>query len=428
MSLLKVLIVDDYALVRQAIAASLQEQADFQTFEAESGQGALDLAFSENPEVALIDLCLRGESGADLAQNFISQFPRLAVILMTANERRVASAKRAIGENITVVSKSIDSSSLAQVIRKSISEKRLSQREKQRRAALLGETVSSKQAIRNVIKTGVQDGAERMEGITEDFFPVVWTAYHVPVGPKKNVISLASTVGCVGCCRFCRSGKKRLFRKLSVEEILGQLAHGLESCHASQTFKGRSLTVNFACEGDCLSNLENCCEAITVMSRLNIRLSFIMTTIGSIESLERFLADYSYLPVTFYWSLNFLKPGQRDFFMPGTKGLSVKRIRDLFSMIAQKTGKKVTVSWILINGVNDTDEDARLLSEFLAGGPFRVKLMNLEKNSMQGFGPSPRMDSFQKQIRKSGLACRRRPIVGGKIKAGCGTTVSEVVL
>lgn len=271
--------------------------------------------------------------------------------------------------------------------------------------------------VRSYIKDG--SGVERFGGyLKEDKKPIAWVSYLDPFNPNRKVIAVCSSVGCVGRCRFCKSGRTRPFsRRLSVEEINAQILH---------CFTRRGLTVNFAGEGDCVcSNMENACRAAEIVLGMGLQFSFIFTTIGHEKNLEDFLKRHGNLPVTFYWSLNFATRDQRAYFMPGTNWSSIEKLRDIFQKISCRTGKKTTVSWVVMRGLNDSPSDVELLKRYFGGRPeFEIKLMALERGSLSNITTTEQdVERFATRLKKASLPYRIRKILGGKIKAGCGTTV-----
>lgn len=127
----------------------------------------------------------------------------------------------------------------------------------------------------------------------------------------------------------------------------------------------------------------------------------------------------------FYWSLNFSREDQRVYYMPGTKRSSIAGLRDIFQKISLRTGKRVTVSWVVMAGLNNTEQDVKRLSGYFGGRPeFEIKLMALEDGSLPGIKTSAEdVERFGLLLGNVGLPYRIRRIVGGDIKAGCGTTV-----
>lgn len=256
--------------------------------------------------------------------------------------------------------------------------------------------------------------------------------------PEINTIAVSPLSGCPICCTFCKNwrGKKvngkevPYVRKLTADEIGAQIYWATRSPRIQQSFdKDVPIVVNFTVEGDGLAfNLDNCAEVIRQLSKIE-KMSFIMTSVGREASLRRYIDKYLDLPVRHYWSLNFLNE-TRIKFMPGTRGESLTQIRDLYDLIARHTLEQVTVSWIVIKGVNDRPEDAKKLVRFLQGKMFHLKLMALVPGSLEDVDETTDADVevFRQRLLKEGMEAsiiRSRKILGIRLKSGCGNTRTD---
>lgn len=417
----KILFLDDNERFLHLLKMIFEENnAAFKGFYANNFEEADNLAKKHNFLCFVLDIQLKNQklSGIDIARIFRKRYPESAIILLTNHPAEQYKEKYLFIDDC--IDKNTDVDLLEKTIFNII---------RMRKIKLSRNLLPCEKEIKFVSRINTKEGAERLEGIlTKDNQRIVWVVYNLPeIYHRKNVIGLSSSVGCVGGCKFCLSGKRPFVRPLSTREILGQISHGLYSYHASGFFYGlKKLVINFTCEGDAVfSNLDNSCAAIRRLSTSGIGLSpFIITTIGNQKNLSRFLREYGDLPINFYWSLNFLDEKKRAEFMPGTKGQSLGKLRDTFHEIAKKNRRIITISWVLMKGINDKEEDALALKDFLGNGPFEVKLMPLEPNSLPGVETSQSdMERFTGWLQKLRIPFRKRFIVGGRIMAGCGTTV-----
>jgi len=93
----------------------------------------------------------------------------------------------------------------------------------------------------------------------------------------------------------------------------------------------------------------------------------------------------------------------------------------------EKNGRRITIEWALIDGVNDTDEQARKLVNLIKGKLFHVNLIQL--NPVDHYPGKPAMDQnarrFQKIIEAAGIPCTIRLRRGIDIQAGCGQLASN---
>lgn len=422
----KILIVDDNDVWLDLIRHCLEDE--FIVYTASLIKKANRLMLSKRFDCVLLDVNLQQDAtGIELAEWYKDLSPNTAVILFTCSPAEYYKAGETKAD--ACLEKTISIETLKEAILNIIWLKNTPQSIRRRRFSALQSILIHQKAIKLINQVGDSTGAERLEGILmDDKKPIAWDVYNVPSDRARNIISLASTVGCVGRCKMCLSGLRPFERQLSKSEIIAQFLHSLKSYHLKGVFDGgKKIVVNFTTEGDSVSsNLDNCCQAVELIAGLKkLDLAFIMTTIGHEKNLERFLKEYSHLPIAFYWSVNFLDPAKRAELMPATQSQSLARLRDIFQKIAEKTGKTVTASWILIKDRNDAESDVDQLKNYFYGRPFEIKVMGLEEESLFGVPKTTAqdIDRFVEMLNKAGLPCRKREIVGGRIKAGCGTTI-----
>ena len=171
----------------------------------------------------------------------------------------------------------------------------------------------------------------------------------------------------------------------------------------------------------------NCCKVFRKLSMIEQpNVGFNFTSIGSVDSLKKYITNYIHLPGTsHYWSKDTLDPKKTKWLRPGMLDDSQEEMRDLYEYIAKVTKIPVTISWVLIRGFNDQPEDVRMIADFFRGRPFEIKLMALVKGSLSGFKDTTAGDlqRFKKQLDEVGVPARIRAIWGTKIHAQCGGTI-----
>lgn len=424
----RILAVDDHAVLREGIKRALEHRYEVTT--TGSPEEARDLLDENDFAAVLLDYHLGDDipNGLHVAKWFRESHPSIAIIILTAAPELLYERDPVSIDDI--LDKASDSEAIIGAIENALWKRRLPSNIRKRRSKALFSFRQEKEAVRFISRTG-GDHTERLSLETAvDNQNLITTVYSVPEIEKRNVICLASSIGCVGRCTFCESKNRSFVRPLSASELVGQAVYGLSGYHARQAFEEKSDTViNFATEGDCVySNLANSCEAVKRLRAIKgLDLSFIMTTIGHERNLRRFLEEYSDLPIEFYWSVITTNRDTRNWLMPTAARQSLEGLRDVFQEIAKKTGKKVTASFSIIDGLNNRPEDVEAIARLLAGRPFRLKFMALRPGSLGDYkGPTPEsLEKFSDEVaQKTGLECRVRRIVGGKVGGGCGEAVS----
>ncbi len=434
-----ILIVEDEETIRKHFAELLENE--YSVICAENAIEAEKLIAKWYQEagckidVALVDINLPGGiSGADFGKKILDLDPEIGLIHMSGFPKSMINLPY---QAMDCLEKPVTAQALFQAIKRALNQQSGAKYAKWQ--AFRGiQGASSIKLVGHRAEMNESESVERIVGkCMSDDSLIAFVIYKYPEVEADTInICVASTIGCAGGCRFCLSGKTRpLQRILTRNEILGQVYHGLTSYHASGIFSPGATTkvaVNFTCEGDAMAfNLYNCCEAIKVISQIEVGQSGISTTltsIGSENSLKIFLGRYITLPqVTHYWSLNSLDQEFRGRIMPWTRGCDPENIRDLYQQIAEKTDRAVTVSWILIRGKTDRDQDVEALRTFLQGRQFQVKVMALVDGSLAGEQTvsEQELDNFISKLEQAGVPCRKRKILGNKIFSGCGNTIVE---
>ena len=104
-------------------------------------------------------------------------------------------------------------------------------------------------------------------------------------------------------------------------------------------------------------------------------------------------------------------------------GLLFQAVDDLLDACRryfQKTGRRISYEYALIDGVNDTPRHARLLADRLAGTIAHVNLIPLNHVEKSPLRPSRRVAAFQKQLEERGITATVRRRLGSDIDASCG--------
>lgn len=439
----KVLIVDDQEVTLKMLKLILEGEEgmtdQFQVVTALDSKQALEALGNTVINAALIDMNLVGERGQDVAAVVSSVDPNAVILLMTANPNNF---NQPIPESYVHLVKTSSGKHMAAVIRQAIHERNMPRALRLRRAEIRSSLLAG--TIRESIgslhrQPGGADSHgdwEKLNGIISDdktSAKVAWTVYRLNEhNPESFTIGVASSIGCIGKCKFCRHGSQKLIRGLTPDEIVCQVLYGLDSYLARGIFdvpKIISPSVNFTSEGEPFANLDNVMEAIRLLSEVEeMGFEFIITSIGLLSKLKIFLERYVdvFPKVRHYWSLNSVDHSKRAEIMPHTACCDLEATRDIYQEIAVRTGSPVTASIILIPGLNDSDADVEGLARLLGNRPFDIKLQSF--HGSPDFHPFPeaskeQLEAFQEKLIRAGMTCRIRYVVGGESLAGCGSTV-----
>ena len=106
--------------------------------------------------------------------------------------------------------------------------------------------------------------------------------------------------------------------------------------------------------------------------------------------------------------------------MPVNKSVGVEKLLGACRRYFDKTGRRVSYEYAMIDGVNDADWQADLLARRLKGAPAHVNLIPLNEVEESPLKPSRRVAAFQKRLEGHGVTVTVRRKLGGDIDASCG--------
>ncbi len=238
---------------------------------------------------------------------------------------------------------------------------------------------------------------------------------------RRDTLCISSQVGCPVDCKFCLTALLGLERHLTDGEIVGQTAalcraHGLEP-------RDRPVNIVMMGQGEPLLNLDNVMRAVRLMAdpegmAIPVR-RITVSTSGVIPKIDE-LARHEIRPKLAI-SLNASTQEQREAVMPITRKYTLKELMQACRRYPLRPWERLTFEYVLLRGVNDSDEDAHRVVSLL--GQLRAKVNLIPLNPGPGIDfqtPLPeRVESFR-QIIEPALPCLVRRPRGRDIFAACG--------
>ena len=106
--------------------------------------------------------------------------------------------------------------------------------------------------------------------------------------------------------------------------------------------------------------------------------------------------------------------------MPVNRSVGVEKLFAACRRYVEKTGRRISYEYAMIDGVNDADWQADLLARHLKGTPGHVNLIPLNNVEESPLKPSRRVAAFQKRLESHGITATVRRKLGGDIDASCG--------
>ena len=242
----------------------------------------------------------------------------------------------------------------------------------------------------------------------------------------RGTLCISSQVGCTLTCSFCHTGTQKLVRNLTVEEICGQVLLAMDELADWPAGKpNRRLTnVVLMGMGEPLFNYENVAEALRIiMCGEGVALSkrrITLSTSGVVPEIKRCGDD---LGVNLAISLHAVRDELRNELVPiNRKYPLAELIEACRNYPGLSNARRITWEYVMLDGVNDSDEDCRALLRLIKGIPSKLNLIpfNPWPGSPYVCSSGDRINAFANRVMKAGYASPVRTPRGRDILAACG--------
>jgi 23S rRNA (adenine2503-C2)-methyltransferase len=244
---------------------------------------------------------------------------------------------------------------------------------------------------------------------------------------KRRTLCISTQAGCAMGCVFCATGQMGFKRHLSSGEIVAQVMYYARLLHE----EGSAVTnIVLMGMGEPFHNYDNTMAAI---DRLNDpdgynfgARRFTISTVGLVPQIKRFADEKRQVNLAI--SLHAAQDDLRQSMLPVNKKYNIDAVMEACRYYVNQTGRRITFEWALINGVNDTPEEARKLAARLKGLLCHVNAIPL--NPTYGYNGQAttreRATKFKETLEQVGIPCTIRMRRGIDIQAGCGQLASSV--
>ncbi len=231
-----------------------------------------------------------------------------------------------------------------------------------------------------------------------------------------NTVCISSQVGCRMGCAFCASTLGGKVRDLTASEMLDQVLF-------TQLDSGETISnIVLMGIGEPLDNLDTVLRFLELVNHpdgLHIGMRHIsLSTCGLIPGIRR-LGELE-LQLTLSVSLHAPDSETRSRIMPVNRAYDVDALFEACHWYFQKTGRRISFEYAMIDGVNDQDWQADLIAKKVRGMPAHVNLIPLNDVRESPWKPSRRIPAFQKRLEEHGITATVRRSLGGDIDAACG--------
>ncbi len=247
---------------------------------------------------------------------------------------------------------------------------------------------------------------------------------------SRGTLCVSSQVGCTLTCTFCHTGTQKLVRNLTPAEIVGQVMMARDDLgewpeKGAPKDETRLLSnIVLMGMGEPLYNFENVRDAMKiVMDGEGIALGrrrITLSTSGVVPEIARTAREIGcLLAVSFHATTNEV----RDVLVPINKRWDIDALLTTLREYPKvSNSERITFEYVMLNGVNDTDDDARRLVKLLDGIPAKVNLIPFNEWPGAPYKRSSnnRIHAFAKILMQAGYASPIRTPRGEDIMAACG--------
>jgi 23S rRNA (adenine2503-C2)-methyltransferase len=236
----------------------------------------------------------------------------------------------------------------------------------------------------------------------------------------RRTICVSSQVGCAMGCVFCASGLDGVDRNLTAGEIIEQALH-LQALLPGDERLSHAVMMGM---GEPLANVENVLDSLErICSPQGLGISarrITISTVGIPAAMDRLTTTNPRYHLAV--SLHAASDALRNELVPVNKRIGIDKILAAADRYFEVSGRRLTFEYVLLAGINDSEEDARALAGRLRG---RAALLNvIPYNPVAGLPyktPAPAVvGRFKAILEEAGLTVRFRQRKGDKINAACG--------
>ena len=238
---------------------------------------------------------------------------------------------------------------------------------------------------------------------------------------NRVTLCLSSQVGCAVGCRFCFTALLGAKRNLTAGEIVGQVVAVLEAQPAPAGFP---VNLVFMGMGEPMLNLVAVMKAVRILSDSNglslARRRMTVSTAGVVPQIRNFARETERPKLAI--SLNASSDEQRTELMPLNRKYPLSELLQACREFPLGPREFLTFEYVLLDGINDSDEDARRVAALVKGITCKLNLIPFNGGAELPYRPSPlgRVLAFQEVLRKRHIPAYIRISRGQDVMAACG--------
>lgn len=247
------------------------------------------------------------------------------------------------------------------------------------------------------------------------------------IATGRTTLCVSSQVGCAAACEFCATGKMGIAQNLSSEQILDQIVQAGQLL-AEEDRRLRNIV--FMGMGEPFHNEAN---LYTTLERLTAAELFhhsptkiLVSTVGITDAMVRCARRFP--EVNLALSLHSVRQEVRERLIPLAKKYPLDVLREALVEVNRLQRCTVMIEYLMLAGVNDTDDDADELIAWLDGLNVHVNLIPynpIDDAPQLASTPQPERERFAGRLKRAGLKTTIRYSLGNDIAAACGQLVKK---
>jgi 23S rRNA (adenine2503-C2)-methyltransferase len=242
----------------------------------------------------------------------------------------------------------------------------------------------------------------------------------------RGALCLSSQVGCALTCKFCHTGTQNLVRNLDAADIVGQMLVARDTYGEWPSPSGNRMLSNIVMMGmgEPLLNFDNVAKALRIiMDNEGISISkrrITLSTAGYVPNMSRCGDE---LGVNLAVSLHAVRDDLRDEIVPINKKYPIADLLDACRAYpGANNARRITFEYVMLKGINDSEQDARELTRLIRGIPAKVNLIPFNAWPGAPYECSDRatIARFSEIVNDAGYSAPVRVPRGRDILAACG--------
>ena len=246
----------------------------------------------------------------------------------------------------------------------------------------------------------------------------------------RGTLCVSTQAGCALDCSFCSTGKQGFNRNLSVAEIIGQLWQANRALGVDPRGERIISNVVMMGMGEPLANFDHTVAALRLMLDDNAyglsRRRVTVSTSGLVPAMDRLSEE---CPVALAVSLHAPNDALRDVLVPINQKYPLRELMAACQRYLPKAPRDfVTFEYVMLEGANDSERDARELLALTRDVPCKFNLIpfNPFPGTPYKRSPTPRIRQFSEILMAAGIVTTTRKTRGDDIDAACGQLAGQV--